>query len=478
MSKKIIPIITLLGASALIVGATIKPTREQKESYSNHIDAFEESLSEYVSTNPNLTSKKMNKYTLALQENLNDTNQELKPLNDEPEITTEEKTTEVENAENIITDDSQEMESTEETLTDNSETLEQISTLYSISSDIESSCDDFCELKTEITNAIVETQNLIDKVQQKEIELTNEQRLFITEQAQQLKNLGRQLSSITTELSFNLSDLNQIMSANSTDIDNLSLKYLVVLDNLVNGNEMIQSGLTSLNLINQMFNMRSNGVVPNNYGRILYGFQHNDNPPIVKDYYIDENGNVVENDKSNEENSDETNLDQEKENNKTNIDTYQNNNLNTNLDTYNNTNLNRNIDSFFNTALLDNEFMYGNGAYGMGGMYGNPYMQEYVNYEKNTSNSVNRNNNTQNDVQNNNENISNPQTKKDKKGFKLKKNIDTFKDENEPDIKTKLGNIKNSISGFFAKFKKSDLNDKIDNPVYRYNASDNQETNS
>ena len=34
---------------------------------------------------------------------------------------------------------------------------------------------------------------------------------------------------------------------------------------------------------------------------------------------------------------------------------------------------------------------------------------------------------------------------KEKRRIKLKKNIDTFKDENEPDIRTKLGNIKNII---------------------------------
>ena len=141
-------------------------------------------------------------------------------------------------------------ESNDNTLeVETNENLEQISTLFSLSSDIEDSCDDFCELKENITKAIAETQNLINKVQLKEIELTNEQRLFITEQAQQLKNLGRQLSNITTELSFNLSDLNTLMANNNQDMDNLSLKYLVVLDNLINGNEMLQSGLSSLNLI-------------------------------------------------------------------------------------------------------------------------------------------------------------------------------------------------------------------------------------
>jgi len=103
----------------------------------------------------------------------------------------------------------------------------------------------------------------------------------------------------------------------------------------------------------------------------------------------------------------------------------------------------------------------------------NPDMQNYANYQNNQSSyGVYQNENTQ-DI--NKETNQSNKTKKEKKRFELKKNIDTFKDENEPDIKTKLGNIKNSISGFFGKFKKSDMNEKIDNPVYRYNPSENQE---
>ncbi|MBQ8615515.1 MAG: hypothetical protein IJ415_03000, partial [Clostridia bacterium] len=373
------------------------------------------------------------------------------------------------------------------------EQTEKISTLYSLSNDIEDSCDDFCELKEEITNAIIETQNLIEKVQSKELELTKEQRMFITEQSMQLKNLGRQLSNITTELSFQLSDLNQIMTANSDDIDTLNMKYLIVLDNLVNGNEMLQSSLSSLNLINQMFNAKST-LPPNNRGRILYGFQHNDNPPVLKDYYINENGEIVDNSNNadssqtgnnsleNQESDNENTVEVENDG-KSNIDTYQNRALRTNIDSYYNINTPRNIDSFFNTALLDNEFMYGNGAYGYGGvngMYGpaNPYMNNYTNYEHNNTNNGGDNlNNTQNREENvQNENTSN-ETKKENKRIKLKKNIDTYKDENEPDIKTKLGNIKNSITGFFTKFNKpdlkSDLDDKIGNPVYRFDAKKN-----
>lgn len=487
MSKKIIPIVTLLGASALIVGATIKPSEEKKENFIHHINSFENEVAKYTSVNDtNLTTKVLNKYTLSIQENLDDlNNQELSEVSENPLESSGNSSLNTENLNELTTETEidNEINNQDEINTE----IEQISTLYSISNDIEDSCGEFCKLKDNIAQAIVETQNLIQKVQKKELELTNEQRLFISEQAQQLKSLGRQLSNITTELSFNLSDLNQIMTLSDNNLDNLSLKYLVVLDNLVNGNEMLQSGLNSLNLINQMFNMQTNAIPPNNTGRVLYGFRHNDNPPVIKDYYFDENGDLIENTQENDiEESENSKLKEENPNlkeKKLNIDTYKNNNLNTNLDTYNNNNLPHNIDSFFNTALLDNEFMYGNGnygnlGYGYGGMNGinnNSYNQNYLNYQNNSSsNSVNNNENTQDIVNRVNQDETTNKSQKEKKRFKLKKNIDTFKDENEPDIKTKLGNIKNSISGFFNKFKISGLEDKIDNPVYRYSPSEKE----
>lgn len=499
MSKKIIPILSLLGTSALIVGASIQPAEVKKENFSSNINAFQEDLTKFVSANAELTNNSLKKYTLSLQDNLetehkietintettdslsnntnlntetNTTNQSVEAVNndkntlDELNEITEENSTSNEN-QNIDHNDISKTET--ESVEEKNEFTNSISTLYSLSNDIEDSCDDFCELKEEINNAIIETQNLINKVQNNEITLNNQQRLFITEQAQQLKNLGRQLASITTELSFNLSDISKIMTTNNQDIDNLSLKYLVVLDNLINGNEMMQSGLSSLNLINQMFYANSTGAKPNNHGRVLYGFQHNDNPPIIKDYQIDENGNWIENNISNNQSEDNQEKDIESASDKkdTTIDTYKSN-IESNLDTYNDSNLNHNIDSFFNTALLDNEFMYGNNGYGNGLQFrANPYAYGYNQNLNNTNHSVANNENTQ-DIKGNNEN------KKDKKKFQLKKNIDTFKDENEPDIKTKLNNIKNNITGFFSKFKKSDLNDKISNPVYRYNPNENE----
>lgn len=498
--KKILPILTIIGASTLIVGCS-SSMNIKKENFINNLNSFKQNLHDYTSLNQdNLAKTVFNKYNLTIEtqdlkdiQTIEDNVEEIKEI--QPNLTSSIENSysenEIDKSENI---EQENTESNEDQNLNEIENLksEKISTLYSLSSDIEDSCDEFCELKEEITEAIVETQNLINKLQQKELELTKEQRMFITEQSTQLKNLGRQLSNITTELSFHLSDLNQVILTSNQDIDSLNLKYLVVLDNLVNGNEMLQSSLSSLNMINQMFNIRT-PLPPNNQGRILYGFQHNNNPPVIKDYYIDENGEFVENPTSdntqNEENSEnQTEIDKNaikvESEKQTNIDTYKEKVLNTNIDSYYTNNPPRNIDSFFNTALLDNEFMYGNGAYsyaGMNGMYGhgNPYMQNYANYERNNTNYGGTNyNNTPNDDKSYQQDNKTKQTKKESKRIKLKKNIDTYKDENEPDIKTKLANIKNSISGFFGKFKssdlKTDLSDKIDNPIYRFDAKKEQ----
>ncbi len=455
--KKILPILSIIGASALIVGVSTAPKSEKKENFINYFNSFKEDVEDFSKVDTQMTSTALNKYKMTLDTELKEINldetENTGALNDE---------TNTEKTDNVNFEKEKEVSpAVEDTIV-----REQISTLYTLSSDIEDSCDDFCELKENLTNAIVETQKLIDKVQQKELELSNEQRLFITEQAQQLKNLGRQLSSSTTELSLSLSDLHTLMASNNQDIDKLSMKYLVVLDNLVNGNEMLQSGLETVTLMNQMFNMNTNTLPSNNRGRILYGFQQNNNPPIIKDYYINENNELVDN--TNKENTDITEKNEtgnETESvSKNGVDTYKNNKLRSNIDTYHNTNLPHNVDTFFNTALLDNEFMYGNG-YGNNGYYGaNPYMQGYANYERNnTINGKDKTDDTQDGVDNKN-------SKKEKRKFKLQKNIDTYKDANEPDIKTKLGNIKNSITGFFSKFK-SDDEKKIQNPVFEFEDS-------
>ena len=466
MIKNIVPIIALIGASAAIVCPTQNNKLKCAKAVESDVKSFENEVENYVNTNANLSSTALNKYEISAEipEVINDN---LDPDSENESIEENSDINEDLNIENEISN------SDEETFDENIEigddNLNEISTLYSLSCDIENSCEDFCELKNDITKAIVETQNLINKVKEKQIELSDEERLYITEQAQQLKSLGRQLSNITTELSLNMSDLNQI-ALNGNNFDSLSLKYLIVLDNLVNGNEMLQSGLSSLNLINQMINSNSSNIPSNNTGRILYGYRQNNDPPVIKDYYLDENGNMIENNNSNSNQTNE-NTEQVSNEKNLNIDTYKNRNLSSNLDTYNTNNLPHNIDSFFNTALLDNEFMYGNGNYGYAGMNG---INNYNYYPNNKINNypLNSVDNSQS-TQYNNTNTHEDKSQKEKKRFKLEKNIDTFKDENTPDIKTKLGNIKNSISNFFNKFKISNFEDKIENPVYRFTPEDN-----
>lgn len=496
--KKIIPIISLIGASALVVSASNLTQTKTSENFIHYFNSFTTDAKNISKVDTKMVSSALNNYIMSLDVNLEEESNSEEIENNYYPATTYQASTEIvpevepietpstlediadlgndlDSATNITNSDTtnnledteieENQDEREEKNDTENEEHDKISTLYSLSNDITESCDAFCELKTELHEAIIKTQALIEKVNNKEIELTNEQKLLITEQAQQLKNLGRELANSTTGLSLALSDLNGLMLANNQNIDDLSLKYLIVLDNLVNGNEMLQSGLTTMRLMNQMFNINTENIPSNNKGRILYGFQQNNNPPVIKDYYIDENNELQE---TKQDNTEQNTTETVKEGN---VDTYQNRKLQSNIDTYQNSPVNRNIDTFFNTALLDNEFMYGNGfgggyGYGYGGYAGNPYINNYVNYERgNTNDSVNKDIDTQNKD-------TNTKKRSKKERFKLTKNIDTYKDEKAPDLKSKIENIKSNIGGFFSKFSKADLNDKIDNPVYKYNSKD------
>lgn len=511
--KKILPILTVIGCSALFVGCDAMMNTNVKD-YTSNIKDFKESVTNYNQTNPQNITKTVGNYNLSIIdrendlsllqddsvntdntnkpatidngiEEISDTEKSIELINNNGkideianDITNIETTDNLSNDEIVEDDDLANLDNeiaSDENKEENQPEISQLFTLYSLTSDIENSCDEFCTLKTNILNAIAESERLSEKLKNNEIELTRQQRLFVNEQSNQLKELSRQLSRATNELSFNLSDLSAIMKENNQDLDALSLKYLIVLDNLVNGNEMLQNGLSSLNLINNMMQINSRNLPPNNTGKILYGFQENDNPPVIKEYYLNENGDLeskpVENSeqqteiKQNEENEKET---QQTDNSKkVNIDTYKDSKLASNIDTYGNNR--KNIDTFFNTALFDNDFMYGgNSPYGAayggnGNVYGNPYMYQYANYEKqnefkNSTDSVNNNQPTQN--------IGNNTNVKKKKKFKLKSNIDTYRDESTPDIKTKMSNFKSSISNFFNKANVDTKNDIIA-PIHR-----------
>jgi len=493
--KKILPILTVIGCSALFVGCDSMLSNSKTRDYSNNLRDFKESINKYNQTKPENIVKTVGNYNLSivdsendvtsLQENIIDNNQsegldttDIKeedlinetPIEETP-VEIDEEFSYIENSPNE--DDIKE----EDSIYENNKMMPEISTLYSITNDIENGCDEFCELKTSILNAIAESEKLSEKLKNNELNLTREQRLFINEQSNQLKNLSRQLTNATNELSFNLSDLTAIMKENNQDIDALSIKYLIVLDNLINGNEMLKNGLSSLNLINNMMQINSRNLPSNNTGKILYGFQQNGNPPVYKEYSINDSGElegkIIENTNHNDENSTNLTESDNTDEKTSNVYTYQNSKLASNIDTYGNTR--KNIDSFFNTALFDNDFMYGTNAfanngmygngYGYGGMFNNPNVYQYANYEQqneqnNSTNGINNINNTHNTdkVDTNN--------KAKKKKFKLKSNIDTYKDENTPNIKTKISNFKSSIANFFNRANINPSNDII-TPIHK-----------
>lgn len=485
--KKFIPILTLIGTSALIVGVDAK-ANSNKIDYTNNINDFKQAFASYNQTSPENITKTVANYKLEIENdslsndygimlldekdignnitNLdeNQTDNELENSNSTDDDTSEnENSTNEENQTNKESNSNESEDSSNENQnTDTSENLEKFSTLYSLATDIEDSCNEFCELKTKILNAIAESEKLSEQLRNDELTLTREQRLFVNEQSNQLKNLAKQLNLATNELSFNLSDLNAIMKENNQDLDSLSLKYLIVLNSLINGNEMLQNGLGSLNLINNMMQINSKNLPSNNPQKILYGFSENGKKPVIKEYTVDDNGELVG--KEIEENNNETS--------KTNIDSYKNHILTPNIDSY--LNNRRNIDSFFNTAWLDNDFMFGANN-GYGGMYennlyngyNNPSLYQYENYSRNNQQNAEQNLNNNNfttDTPN-----TNPYTKDIKhnnKKFKLKSNIDTYRDESTPDIKTKIKNFKTSVNNFFKL--KTEPKNKIIAPIFKF----------
>lgn len=462
MNKKLIAILSISGIVATLTGCSAAKVENFKE----NINEFKQYINEYAKINTEKANKTIfNKYKLAVSAPIDATlvNGESATndsSNEETSVNEQNVNPQLEDGEKLETDKESTPNISTLELKNSNVKIEKLSTLYSLTDDINGECEDFCNLKESLTNAIIETQNLINKINSKEVTLTAEQRMLITEQSRQLKDLGRQLSHVTTELSINMSDLANLMRENG-DLDNINLKYLVVLDNLVNGNEMLENGLRSLNLINNMFNF-SKILPPNNTGRVLYGYKKNNEPPVVRDYLIDKNGSIKENTEQ-VENVKETETKETADNAeggfKTNIDSYRSNRSN--------------IDSFFNTALLDNEFMYGNNGYGYGnglGMGGgfNPYLEnQYADSQENqainNTNSVNNANNTQNIDTNT------KQTKTKKKG--LQKNVDTYKDENAPNLSAKFNKIKQSINNFFSKLKPKN---KLKQPFYM---SDENEKN-
>lgn len=517
--KKFIPLVSVLGLTSLLVCANTTPNHTLHNDFYQDIETFSKSTNLNLADNLENTKKYINNYAVKLNipadATLVDTEPEISEsidenftLEDDLEedsnneiidnniVPTPDSTTldETDKTEETIEDDTSNYDLDDEIIDDSDEMLdpnknidnqeitnnneiedegeiseedEKIFTIYSLTKDIEENCNKYCEIKSLLTDTILETQTLINKIKKNEIELNAEERLFLNEQSNELKMLGHELTRNTNELNVYLKDINGYLTNENNDIDSVCLKYLLLLNSLTEGGNLMNSSLASLSMMNNIMRMTPQILPENNTGRILYGFQRNNEPPVFKEYNIDQQGNIIENNIENDDKLDTTeevngNVEEEK-----NVDSYKNKKLKSNIDSYRN-NYN-NIDSFFNTALLDNEFMFGNGGmyqnsgfypmmyggnYGRNfGAYNNQYMQNYDhNIGYNNSYGMNKDYNTQNVEQ------TKKQTKK-KKSKSLKKNVDTYRDDTTLNPKQRFQNLKMKIANLF----KGKNNEKINN---------------
>ncbi len=227
--KKILPAIAILGVGAVLVGGNCVKLEPKNNTINDNIEEFKKEVENYTnSATEQISNTAFDKYTIRVSApidelNENDTNSIQNYGNARPMplvVDAEDpNTTNIDNSndlsimpeDNNIEENIQENvtptieeENEKPTIDDNRD--EKISTLYSLTTDIDNSCGEFCTLKEKLTNAIVETQALINKLQSNEVNLTAEQKMFINEQSAQLKSLSRQLSISTTELSLSLTD--------------------------------------------------------------------------------------------------------------------------------------------------------------------------------------------------------------------------------------------------------------------------------
>lgn len=477
--KKIIPILTILTLPAILSACDNAQANTSFDDYSSNINTFQKNFAKCSTINDNnLNRLSMNKYKLSLATPNYDEMVETLPMDDERDPIIQPRSTSSA-SDNEVLDEQQPTtlpEEEQESSSDNKENVEneKISSLYNLTADIDAECDEFCSLKEKLSNAISETHALMQKVNNNEITLTNEQKMFLTEQSSQLKNLSKGLTRATTELGFCVNDINQM--AENTDTNQLAIKYLIALENLAYGNQILENSLASINMLNCLMTSLPNNN-SNNYGRILYGFKQKGQPPVIKDYSLDKDGNIIEN-------TEETSNDNETDSSNK---VEQNSLLCPNIDSYGN--FNSNIDSFFNTALFNRYNMGRNGFGGFNPYYfGYPNMYPANNYNTNlnmqnpniqqTAPSNHENSQADNNATagvNANVNTQNIEHRKKPKIIRLAKNIDTYKTADTLTPKQRFLQIKNSVSNFLGRFKRDDK--EVENPIYQMQTDKQNDSN-
>jgi len=324
--------------------------------------------------------------------------------------------------------------SKDETINYLSETLNQVNLEYE-------------QLREYLSNAIKDSMDYLDKYKSGEIELTNEQKIYIKEHSNSIKYLAETLEDLNEDI---ICIIDGCEDCEDCDFDETANRYISSIKDLETRIDALQNSINSLQLITNISNpyfYAGYSYTPNN---VVYGFKYSKfKAPNIEDSdsnnanITNDNNEDISKDNINQDNSHESTdivkdnsdniIDTTQEDNSSNIanDTLDNtaeqntvieNNSNTeeleesdntsntetnqgskeikpttfglksNIDTYAPTK--RNIDTFFNTALYDNEYGYGGGygmPYGYGMQYGGGYAMPYGGYGNPYMNGYNSN---------------------------------------------------------------------------------------
>lgn len=390
--------------------------------------------------------------------------------------------------------------------------LVQDETINYLNDSLEKTNTEYQNLRKTLIEAINQTNSFLQQCKESDLELSDEQKLYIKEQSNNIKYLANTLNSLNQQVIDCMDGCEDCQN-----YDKITSMYIFAIQNLEQQIQALQNSLISIQGINGYlaYNL-------DNYDNdIVYGlhfgkspFQTDDNCEDCEDNKsedLDEQENTdeqINNNNANNEITDNENitnnqtkdidsntnnkaiedntvLDNDKipnndmtispnnqteevatDDDKGNIDSMKNFGIKPNIDTYEATN--KNIDTFFNTALIDNDFMYGGGGAPYGGYnmpynrtgygyYNNGYNQPYNNINSNAvaDNEFNMPSNELND-KGNSSLPTNPGNKKEKRS----KNVDTY---TETTIEPNINTMGQSRLSQFLKDKYNQLRDKIKN---------------
>lgn len=401
-----------------------------------------------------------------------------------------------------------------------------------LSENLDETVTQYEQLKTSLSNAIKDTMDYLDKCNNNEVELDNEQKLQIKERYNTIKYLAETLEDLSEDVMCCIDGCEE-----DDDSDIAAGKYISAINSLEERIIMLQ------NAINELYQPLGHSY---RFPSYIYGFRYN-YPNMDDISTTDDITDSTDKDNSEQSTDNELNIDnpdgqdsidnelnsenedtsntQPVENSDNNSDSLDNPEevlektgsddkdgedtansdkpttfgLKSNIDTYGPSNK-RNIDTFFNTALLDDRYGYGhnNGYYGYGMPYGNGYPNGFgyngnMNGYGYNSNSINRNTLEQEvnaPVEVKSEEDSSKQKNNSNSETKIKdssipdtikkeraKNIDTY---TQTTIQSNINTMGESKISKFFKEKFNNLRDKVKNRKHHgdSNIEDEYSTNN